>query len=47
MIQEQVESIRNLSPAQDIKNEIMPKIKLKLIMLDLFIDDEFLASLEG
>lgn len=46
LIQQQVEGLRSLSPAQDINNEIMPKVKLKLLMLDIFVDEAYLASLD-
>jgi hypothetical protein len=45
LIQKQVAVLRNLSLADNVANEIMPKLKLRLLIYDLFLTGEYLAGL--
>ncbi|TES91581.1 MAG: hypothetical protein E3J88_02250, partial [Anaerolineales bacterium] len=46
LIQKQVSVLRELPLAENVQNAVMPKLKLKLIVMDLYVDDEYLAGLE-
>ncbi len=41
----QVSELTGLDIREDVHNEIMPKLKLQLLLTDLFITDEYLATL--
>jgi len=45
LIQKQVAVLRDLSLAEDVNTEIMPKLKLRYLTYDLFLTDAYLASL--
>ena len=45
-IQREVAVLMDLPLAENVVNEIMPKLKLKLLIYDLFLTEEYLASLE-
>jgi hypothetical protein len=45
LIQKQVAVLRDLPLAEDVKEEIMPKLKLRMLVYDLFLTDEYLVSL--
>jgi hypothetical protein len=44
-IQQQVSTIRGLPITEDVSNEIMPLLKLRLLMTDLLITDNYLDTL--
>jgi hypothetical protein len=45
LIQKQVAVLRDLSLAENVNTEIMPKLKLRYLTYDLFLTDAYLASL--
>jgi hypothetical protein len=45
VIQKQVAVLRDLPLAEGVSTEIMPKLKLRYLTYDLFLTDEYLASL--
>ncbi|MBI3160849.1 MAG: hypothetical protein HYZ26_14715 [Chloroflexi bacterium] len=46
VIQQQVSQIRGLDIREGVENELMPLLKLRLLVTDLFIDDAAIARLE-
>jgi len=45
LIQEQVVKIRGLATTEEVNNELMPLLKLRLLMTDLLITDEYMETL--
>ncbi len=45
VIQKQVAVVRDLTLAENIKDEIMPKLKLRYMIYDTFLTEEYLAGL--
>jgi hypothetical protein len=45
VIQKQIAVVRDLTLAENVKDEIMPKLKLRMLIYDTFLTDDYLTSL--